>query len=58
MENEFCWNEKDKELCLCRKCIGKCYINDCKNKIAVGGMCKDGVVTKCDQFEEMKGKGV
>ncbi len=52
MGDYYCKNRKNKESCLCQKCVGKCYVNDCKKKVVKGGMCSSGIVTECDMFEE------
>ncbi len=47
-----CSNLKTTKSCLCLKCVGGCYVNTCEKKIVKGGMCRNGVVTECDEFEE------
>ena len=52
MSRNNCSNPKTRPSCLCRKCVGGCYVNTCEKKIVKGGMCRNGVVTECDGFEE------
>ena len=52
MSRNNCSNPKTRPSCLCLKCVGQCYVNNCDRKAVKGGMCRSGVVVECDEFEE------
>lgn len=45
MEDIFVTEEKCEERRkeYCQKCVGNCYINECKKKVIKGGMCSSGL---------------
>ena len=47
---DICCYEVPENMCICRKCIGECYIVSCDRKIQIGGMCGGIGTVKCDKF--------
>lgn len=52
MEQYNCFRQLEKDQkCLCKSCIGHCYVNECTRKIQKGGMCEfKRSVEACDKY--------
>jgi hypothetical protein len=50
-DRDKCCNDVTKDMCLCRKCLGECYVSTCDRKIQIGGMCGGIGTVKCDEFQ-------